>query len=299
MAINANQRTIQLEASDAFWGTKQCRSWETVADSSGSLDGTYFDLNIIDNQFNEVLGYVYFNTDPAISGKTGYLASIAVDATADEVAQAIETALASENVKVSVSANKVIIENKVLGKITAETDSGSTGFTQEVLIEALGGYLGKTAQGGVEISLETQTIEIKSDQTGEITLDDIAIGNAVSAEVGLLELSEERLQAIIGGVAGDNHTPSGGTTLTGFGESRLYQSLASIGGQLILHPIRLEDTDKSRDVSFHKSAPLPQSINYSGQDPQVLQVTFKPYLDESVNESINLFSIGDWTQDLA
>ena len=149
MALCQETASIKLEAVKAFWGTKHCRTITTVADVAGSLDGTYFDLNITSSlDFSEVQGYVYFNTDPVIAGKTGYSATIANDATAEEVASAIAAALSSVNVNVEVSGSSVEVENKYLGSITAEADSGSTGFTFEVGREGLGGELGKTAQGG-------------------------------------------------------------------------------------------------------------------------------------------------------
>jgi len=67
-------------------------------------------------------------------------------------------------------------------------------------------------------------------------------------------------------------------------------------GRLILHPIRLPSTDKTSDVVFWRSAPLGESINFSGVDIQVMAVSFKAYLDAGKNAKVNLFAYGDWTQ---
>lgn len=300
MALCQETASIKLEAVKAFWGTKHCRTIETVADVAGSLDGTYFDLNITSSlDFSEVQGYVYFNTDPVIAGKTAYAATVASDATAEEVASAIESALSSVNVNVEVTGSSVEIQNKYLGSISAETDSGSTGFTFAVGREGVGGELGKTAQGGTTVSLETTGVELKSDQTGELVIGESFTGSTVTVDAPLIELDKAKLELVIGQVTGDVHTPAAGTSLVGYGQSRLYSLLNSLGGTLILHPIRLPDSDKSSDVIVHKCAPLPQDLNFSGSDIQTLNVQFKAYLDSNVNEKINLFAIGDWTQDLA
>jgi len=300
MELCKESATIKLEPVKAYWGTQQCRKIETVADVAGSLTDTYFDVNVINPvDFSEIQGYVYFDTDPSIAGKTGYVAARSEADSAEVIAQNIADALASVNVNVLVTGNVVEVQNKYLGAITAEVDSGSTGFTFNVNKSGIGGELGRTAQGGSTLSVEVQTAELKTDQTGEYLAGESYIGSSATIEMPLIEINKSRLEVVIGQVTGDVHTPSGGTSLVGYGEAKLYQLLNNLAGQLILHPIRLDDSDKSEDYIFHKSAPLPQDINFSGGDIQTLNVTFKAYLDRSVNKKINLFAIGDWTQDLA
>jgi hypothetical protein len=297
MALCSTTNSIKLEAVKAFWGIKHCRSVTTVADVADSLDGTYFELNVIEPvSFAEVKGYVYFGTDPVLAGKTAYNAGTVTNFTANQVASAIESALASVDVKVEVVGNKVEIQNKYLGQITAEVDGGS-GFTFAIEKAGIGGELGKTS-GGSTLSMEAQGVEYKSDQTGEIVLGESYIGSSATIEMALIEVDKEKLELIVGQVTGDVHTPIGGTSLVGYGESKLYQLMSELGGTLILHPIRLLDSDKSGDYIFHKCAPMPQDINFSGTEVQTLNVTFKAYLDSGVNKKINLFAIGDWTQDL-
>ena len=65
-----------------------------------------------------------------------------------------------------------------------------------------------------------------------------------------------------------------------------------------MHPSRFEDSDKSYDITFFKSAPKPASINFSGEEAQVMEVTFTALLDSSVQEAINLMAFGDSSQDV-
>ena len=292
----------QLEAATARWGRVECRTVTTVADSSGSLNDTYFDLNMVGADFSEQQYYVWFNVsaagvDPAVSGKIGIQVAIATDATAEVVATAIEAAvnLLDKEVFVSVSGSVITFENQIQGAITAEADSGSTGFT---LVQAAAGVtvdLGATS-GALELTSSTEVVDITSNQTGSIIGSQIYVGSAVEISMSLIEVTKERFDILVGEVTGDSVTPVSGTKVTGYGESRLFQALDELGGQLILHPIRLAVTDKSSDVVFWKSAPKPESLNFDGTAPQELAVSFTAYLDSAYNSAINLYSRGDWTQ---
>lgn len=292
----------QLEAAEVRWGREHCRTITTVADSSGDLNNTYFDLNLIGYDFSETQYYVWFNinsggTDPAISGKTGIEVTAATDATAATIAAAIETAINAADVPcfVSVSSDAVAITNQVQGAITAETDSGSTGFTFEVGTVGLSVELGATS-GAIEVSFNTETVAINSNQTGSLVGSEIYVGSSAELSMSLIEVTKERFDTLIGEVTGDSVTPGSGTKVAGFGESRLFQALDELGGQLILHPIRLADSDKSSDVIFWRSAPKVDTVNFDGTAAQELGVTFTAYLDRNVNTSVNLYARGDWTQ---
>lgn len=292
----------QLEAATARWGRQHCRSITPVADDSGDLNNTYFDLNLVNYSFVEASYYVWFNvnsagTDPAISGKTGVEVAIATDATAADVAAAMKSAIDTADIEcfTVVTSGVLFITNQVQGAITAEADSGSTGFTFEVGEVGLSVDLGATS-GPIELTLATETVPITSNQTGSLIGSDIFTGSTAEVGLSLIEVTKEKFDVLVGEVTGDSVTPASGTKVTGFGESRLFQALDSLGGQLILHPIRLPLADKSADVVFHRSAPKVDSLNFDGTAPQEMATTFTAYLDQSFNTAINLFAKGDWTQ---
>lgn len=292
----------QLEAAEARWGKQHCRTITALADSSGSLNDTYLDLNLIGYDFAEVQYYVWFNinsagTDPAVSGKTGIEVAAATNATAETIAAAIKSAidLASAPAIVSVSGAVVTITNQVQGEITVEADSGSTGFTFEVGTVGLSVQLGATS-GPIELTLNTETVPITSNQTGSLVGSEIYVGSSAEISLSLIEITKARFDTLVGEVTGDSVTPVSGTKVSGFGESRLFQALDELGGQLILHPIRLADSDKSSDVIFWRSAPKVDTLNFDGSAPQEMAITFTAYLDQTMDTAINLFAKGDWTQ---
>ena len=111
-------------------------------------------------------------------------------------------------------------------------------------------------------------------------------------------MTPERWETIVSSVTGDSYTPMGGTKLVGYGESRLYQSFFDLGGQLILHPTRKEASDREYDINLWKCVPKPNSINFSGDSAQTMEVTFTALADREVQEEINLMSFGDGEQDV-
>jgi hypothetical protein len=112
-------------------GVKEVVTITTIADSSGSLNNKYFLLS--DTH------YVWFNVngaggDPALSGLTGIEVPIPTDATEDDVATALRSALdtALSNVTVTGAADQVVIEFDTPGNVADTADSGgstATGFT--------------------------------------------------------------------------------------------------------------------------------------------------------------------------
>jgi hypothetical protein len=304
MAISSSQsNTVYLEASNVYWGRGNCKQVTLVDDVAGSLTDEYFELNAIDESGNEKQFYVLFSgttpaIDPAPVGKVK-IEVVYVDGDSKEAIAALyKTALEATGYFFSKDsgAGVVISESHYMGPVSVEDDSNAPSFTFEVLQAGFGGSLGATKEG-IDFSMETSTFEIKLNQKADYLNDEIFTGAAASMSMALAEMTTERWETIVGGVIGDIVEPSGGTKVVGMGESKLFQSMSSLGGRLLLHPIRLLDSDKSADVLFWKSAPLPQSVNFDGTDSLAMECEFKAYLAKDKNEKINLWTRGDWTQE--
>jgi len=301
---STSSTSFLLSAADVSWGRRERTCVETVADTAGDLGGTYFVINGFTSAGVDKPYYVWFDsgadTDPAPAGRTAIEVTYTANDTEVTIATLIAAAMELEadfRGKVSVSdTGAVLIDSEFIGQVTVAADV-DTNFTFTQVTSGLGGDLGKTS-GGVEVSMETNSVQITADQTGAIVLDEVITGQTVEVTVSLLEMTAARWETVVGSVTGDVFTPSGGTQLVGFGDSRLYQSLLDLGGELVLHPTRKDVTDKSFDVTLFKSAPKPSSINFSGEDPQVMEVTFTALIDSEVKSAINLMAFGDTSQDV-
>lgn len=317
MATSTKRVYAQLEAVTAKWGKTHIRKFTVVPNTAfdpntGALDGKFLPINYMKPDLTEVQGYIWFAdtnnryTDPAPPGYT-LIGAVAIQTgdPATQVAAKIKATLDAAlipgtTIKAfrpsTVSSHDITVENKFIGEIAEERDAEATGISNQVIRAGVGLDLGATSEA-VELSFETQTVDITSNQTGGIISSQIYIGSSASISMSLLELTKERFDLLVGEVTGDSVSPNSGTKIAGYGESRLFQSLDDLGGQLIVHPIRLPISDRSSDVIFWKCAPKPSSLNFDGQSPQVMAVEFTAYLDQTKSAAINLFAKGDWAQE--
>lgn len=194
----------------------------TVADSSASLNNKYFFIRTGAN----ALYHVWFNvssggSDPAPSGSTAIAVAISTNATAAQVASAVQSAVdATAPFIATVSNNVVTITNAATGQATDISDV-NTSFTFAV-----------TTQGGA-------------------------------------------------------------SGLYGWGSSKDFTAVSTQAAKLVLHPVALSSSDKTRDLNFWKAYPMLESINLSGENPRVIKVKFKVFPDTTRQSAIRLFAIGD------
>ena len=153
--------------------------------------------------------------------------------------------------------------------------------------------LGAT-DGGVEISVSTDTSEITADQFGSMRLGDIITAVNVEITLTLKEVSTVNMGLIFGDSVGGKHTPSGGTEVIGMGSEALFRNLESKAGPLRLVPVG--GTANARSLVIHKAYPLPDSISFSGDDESVLSVTFRGIRDTAQDSTVDLWAWGDVDQ---
>ena len=276
-----------LSAADVSWGR-----------SSADIDG------------GTGLFYVWFDldagsTDPAVAGRTGIEVDVTTGQDAAAVASALQAVLeANANFRSELDAadsnnETVIMEAEFKGAVVNDAADADTGFVITQQRDGLGGDLGRT-NGGVEVTMATNSVQIFTDQTGGdggIVNDEVILGNTIEASFTLIEMTQARWELVVGSVTGSTFTPSGGTEVVGFGEDRLYQSLFDLGGELVLHPTRNDASDRSQDITFFKSAPKPETINFSPDEVQGMAVTFSALPDRDLDSSINIMVFGDSQQD--
>jgi hypothetical protein len=207
---------------------------------------------------------------------------------------AVETAEAFYGIKCA-DGECLVLEAPVIGEALTSVTDVDSGFTLTQDEVGFANDLGGTAEGS-ELSIENTLFDITSNENGTLILDRINQGSSVTITVGLQEVSKARLEKLIGEGYGDIFTPASGTSLVGYGTSKNFRSSLSFAGRLVLHPVRLADTDRTEDFTLWKCVPQPESINYSGTDKKVLNVTFTALRDENKPEEISVAATGDSEQ---
>lgn len=149
-------------------GVAQVSTVQTVADSAGSLNDTYFLISGIDTNGDEVEYYVWFNinsagTDPKLDGKIAVPIAGATNATANTLATAIATALDALAVFGAAEVtDTVTVTNAFRGECIDPVDSltAPTGFTIATTTQgadAIGEITNPTSVGGINKLTKTAT----------------------------------------------------------------------------------------------------------------------------------------------
>lgn len=303
----ASRANVRIEPCNVTFGddAAQVATVTTVADVSSSLNNCYF---LLYSASNAAQYYVHFNvggagSDPSLSGMTAIAVAIAANATANDVASAVQAAVDAVGAfGASVSSNVVTITNAANGYASGPYDGGSgvaTGFTFAVTTNGDAAADAGYTDGAISVSIAPDLHDIVATQTGTNVLGQIMTGKQVEITVNFQETSGAQMRKLLTR-SGDSFTPAGAASseVVGFGTSKDFEQTYGYAAKLVLHPTALGASDKSRDYTFWKAYPILSEIPFDGENRQIIPVTFKIYPDMSKTEEIRFFARGDGTQTL-
>ena len=305
MACGSGAANIRIEPVQVIFGRYQQQTVTCSADVASSHNNDYF---VLYNAKDLTKYHVWYNVggagvDPAPASSTAIPVAIGVGATATAVATA--TALAIDAVQgffACSSGTQVTIENTQPGlSTTVAAGVGLTGFVYALLLAGDDIDLGY-CDGDIELALDESLNDITAHQTGVDILTSLRQGKTAEITAVLKEVDIDNLKLVLK-QAGELYTPSGGTEVAGWGTSTNSENIIGKAGKLVLHPVQNGDYfDTSpvptldRDWAFWKAHMKPDSITFSGENPMLVNVTFKCYTDDRKTEEVNLFLVGDHTQ---
>lgn len=299
MGCTSTKKTEQvLEAMDWFFGARHCRITTFQDDLAGDQTDSYFDLNVIDENYAVKQFYVLMSgttpaVDPAPAGKTKIEVVYADgDDAATQAALAKAAIELAAEAKVEVIGGAIHTQNSFLGAVPTEDYANAGDITLTAGEDGFGGNIGAIAQGGGSLQTSQELEDIKSDSTGEVILDQIMKGSSVSLDITLAEMTKANWENLVGEGYGDKEVVDA-ETLTGFGTSKLYKSAFDFSGMLVGHPIRKDYSDRSADIVVWKCLGNLNNIQYSGSEVQGGEFSFTALKDNSKPDSINLFARGD------
>lgn len=142
-------------------------------------------------------------------------------------------------------------------------------------------------EGGVTITFGTQTVELKSDQTGETPLDEVIVGQTAVIKVPLAEVTFDNLAIALNQTKLQYNGAYGvpGTNLVG-------TSLLSAAQSLVLTKFvdGVESTDSEDIIKFAVCAATGNfDYVFNKSNQRIVMVEFKAYPDANGN----LYMIGD------
>ena len=294
MACNTKTTSVKVEPCKILWGRPE-RSCITPVFPVPA--GSYF---LISDKEVEYVFYDGTAADPATGAQVGIAVDYSVATNESEVCDALVIAMGVNfYVEKSDDELSVAVDCKEFGKIFKTIADGAvpTGFDLHVDAVGIGGDLGGT-EGAIEMSMTTDSLDVSVNQSGTTLIDKFINGQNASISCTLAEMTEENWSLVVGKGLGNEFTPAAGTKVVGYGLADIGRSYFDLGGKLILHPVALPDTDRSRDITFWNTVADPESINFDSQAQQGMSVTFNALPDETIRGEVNLFAFGDTSQDL-
>lgn len=297
LCSNVSSTDQKLEAMNWYFGERHCRTITFSDDTAGDQAGDSFDINVIDEDYAEKK-YLVWLDDGVASAPTPAADQtlIGVSYTQGDSASVIAAAVAAQFVTSSVevrteqSGADLEIQNHFVGEITTESIANAPDLTSTLGKAGFGGYLGQVGEG--ELTIEETVVQLLDDAQGATVLDEIMTGVTATIAFSLREMTTARWEDLIGAVGGSTVTIDS-TDITGYGTEKLFQSKFLYAGRLVGHPVRLENSDRSADLTMLLTAPKLTSLNFSGAAVQEAAFEFVSYKKAGVNEGINMLARGD------
>lgn len=288
---------IRIEPVNLTWEIEEQTEVLTVADDSESLDGTWFGLQGSDGTKYYVWYDIGAAADPAPAGRTAIPVVVAADATAAAVATATAAALNAFGggliFEATADDDHLLITNIGTNDVESTFDgTAPTGFTFTQCQQ--GGFLDLgLLDGNVETTFEQALLEIKTHQTGSSILAELRQGTSAEIAVVMKETDIPRLKEVFATIQGGKFTPPGGSEGFGWGTVLQGQNTIVQARRLVFHGVNA-GADRTRDLCFWKAYPMPETLVYSGEEPNSVSATFKTYIDTDKDSKINHFFYGEW-----
>ncbi len=164
---------------------------------------------------------------------------------------------------------------------------------QPMTVNWAGSALGLT-DGDIEISMVEDAVDVTAHQEGTNVLTTIRTGKSCEVSIAIKETQTGNVRFLMK-QSGHEDTPSGatGNTVVAWGGHKDFTQTLSQAGKLIFHPAAAASGTRTEDWAFWKAYPMPESFSFSGENPSILNVTFKVFPDTSKDKHFRLFVIGD------
>lgn len=164
---------------------------------------------------------------------------------------------------------------------------------QPMSVEWGGSALG-FIDGDLSFAVAEDAVDITAHEEGTNILTAIRTGKSAEISMALKETNTALVKYIFQ-QGGSLATASGAASATiGWGNSKDFTQVTTQAAKLVLHPVVNAASNKSEDIAAWKAYPMVDSFDFSGENPSVINVTFKIFPDLT-KDSHRLFVIGDHT----
>jgi hypothetical protein len=155
-----------------------------------------------------------------------------------------------------------------------------------------GSALGFT-DGDLEIAFTEDLVDVTAHQEGTNVLSAIRTGKSVEISVAIKETTTTNVKLLLG-AAGTVDNASGATAdVVGWGSAKDFTQVLSQAAKLVFHPVVNASNNYAEDIAFWKAYPVPGSFVFSGENPSILNVTFRCFPDSTKATAFRLGVVGN------
>lgn len=291
--MSSSANNIKINPVNVYWQIEASECWDFTGATASGLGGKY----VLLSNAAGVGYYAWFDenntdTDPAVAGRTAIPVDYAAAATASAIATAFQTAVgAAAGFDATISGLVVTSKRTAVGEVDASTIGTVTAGIALTTIRTGKDFDLGLLQGNVEPSVSPANLDIKAHQFGTTPLASLSQGfDKIECKTVLLETDSAKLEEIYS-VYGGSYTPGSGTRVYGAGGAVIGRNILTDAARLVLRPVNA--VDNTTDTVIMLCVPVPESLSFSGENPQVLNVNWKGFLDTSVNGNVNAVAFGD------
>ncbi len=292
--MSASAANIKIIPIDATWVIEEqvCLEYQDIV--AADLNGLSYNIFDSTTEYN-----VFFDLDAAGTPNPGGGTGIEIDVV---TGQSVASMLADTKTGIEaatgytgrIDGTRLFITLDVTDKVPNDAVDVDSGILVTIVNKGASTFLG-ILDGDVEPNFSEDLLDVTGHQFGTSILAQLRQGN--NAEVSLvLKESTKALYEEIFGAGGGTFTPGGGTELFGWGDNKQGVNTLQNSRRLVFHPVSNDASDHSDDLTFWLAYPNPDSIVFSGENFNVLNVSFTTFLDLSKPTGIRRFGFGDSTQ---
>lgn len=289
MSCDANQ--VKINPVNVFWQIEARDCWDFTGSTASGLGGKYVLLSSPTVDYYAWFDENNTDTDPAVAGRTAIEVNYAASASASAIATAFQTAVdAVVGLEAVLDGLSVEVIRDDIGAVTASTVGNTTTVALTVIRKGKDFDLG-LLQGDVEPSMTPAVLDIKAHQFGPTPIASLTQGfDKIECKTVMLETSTSKLQEVYS-IYGGSFTPSMGTEIFGAGSASIGRNILTEAARLVLRPVNA--VDNTTDTVIMLCIPVPDSLKFSGENPETLSITWKGFLDTSANSNYNALAFGD------
>jgi hypothetical protein len=290
--MSCTATSIKINPVNVLWKIEAQESWDFSGVTASGLGGQYVTMYLPDGTGY----YAWFDennldTDPAPASLTEIEVNYAASALPSAIATAFQTAVnAVSGFTATVSGTKVTVIRDDVGEVTAATVGTASSVVLTTCRRGKNFDLG-LLQGDIEPNFSPSNFIVQAHQYGLTPLASLSQGfEEISVETALLETSKSKLKELYK-IYGGSVTPGGGTEIFGAGTAVLGKNILVDAARLVLKPVNSVNDTENFNIAL--CIPVPSSMVFSGENPQILNVTWQGFVDIDFNNKINAVSIGD------